>query len=46
MRPRAHQGTPVAREGQTLAWVAKRRLRDYAMPPADLPLLPLLEEWI
>lgn len=43
---RTWKGDPVAREDQALAWVAKRKLRDYPMPPADLPLLPLLEEWI
>ena len=26
-------------EGQRLAWVEKRRLRDYPMPPADEPLV-------
>ena len=30
------------REGQRLAWVRTNRLRDYPMPPADLPLIPHL----
>jgi 8-oxo-dGTP diphosphatase len=30
------------REGQDLAWVRARKLRDYSMPPADLPLIPHL----
>ena len=29
-------------EGQSLAWVRPKRLRDYPMPPADLPLIPHL----
>lgn len=43
---RKWQGVPVAREGQALAWVRPARLRDYPMPPADLPLLPHLEMWL
>jgi 8-oxo-dGTP diphosphatase len=41
---RRWEGFAVAREGQTLAWVRANRLRDYAMPPADIPLIPHLEE--
>jgi 8-oxo-dGTP diphosphatase len=26
-------------EGQTLAWVRPNRLREYEMPPADVPLI-------
>lgn len=29
-------------EGQDLAWVRPRALRDYPMPPADAPLIPPL----
>jgi 8-oxo-dGTP diphosphatase len=29
-------------EGQELAWVRPAKLRDYPMPPADLPLIPYL----
>ena len=36
---RRWEGTPVAQEGQTLAWVRPNRLRDYPMPPADEPLI-------
>lgn len=39
---RRWEGIVSAREGQALAWVAPRRLRDYPMPPADLPLIPHL----
>ncbi|MBI5120225.1 MAG: GNAT family N-acetyltransferase [Rhodospirillales bacterium] len=43
---RQWQGTPHAHEGQQLAWVGKERLNDYPMPPADLPLVPILREWL
>ena len=29
----------TAKEGQKLAWVSPNRLRDYDMPPADVPLV-------
>ena len=41
---RRWEGFVVAREGQSLAWVRANRLRDYPMPPADLPLIPHLED--
>jgi 8-oxo-dGTP diphosphatase len=43
---RQWKGRPTPREGQTLAWVPAPRLRDYPMPPADLPLIPLLQDWL
>ena len=43
---RRWQGIPTPREGQTLAWVAPRALRDYPMPPADIPLIPILRDWL
>ena len=39
---RVWKGNILAREGQELAWVRPQHLRDYQMPPADLPLIPLL----
>ena len=39
---RRWEGQAVAREGQRLAWVRANKLRDYPMPPADLPLIPHL----
>ncbi len=39
---RRWQGMVSAREGQALAWVRARRLDDYAMPPADKPLVATL----
>jgi len=43
---RLWRGPPQPLRHDALAWAGKARLRDYAMPPADIPLLPLLEEWI
>jgi 8-oxo-dGTP diphosphatase len=31
-------------EGQKLAWVRPVRLGDYPMPPADIPLVPMLRD--
>jgi 8-oxo-dGTP diphosphatase len=39
---RRWEGTVTAQEGQQLAWVRPNRLRDYPMPPADVPLIPHL----
>ena len=36
---RRWEGQATAREGQTLAWVRANKLRDYPMPPADIPLI-------
>src|SRR3954464_9556874 len=36
---RRWEGAVVAREGQKLAWVRPNALRDYEMPPADVPLI-------
>jgi 8-oxo-dGTP diphosphatase len=36
---RRWEGTVTALEGQGLAWVRPNRLRDYPMPPADVPLV-------
>jgi 8-oxo-dGTP diphosphatase len=41
---RKWQGTPVAKEGQTLKWVRPVRLGDYDMPPADVPLVAALRD--
>ena len=41
---RVWKGTPRAREGQVLKWVSPARLRDYPMPPADAPLIPVLQD--
>ena len=39
---RRWEGQVMPREGQNLAWVRAAKLRDYPMPPADLPLIPHL----
>lgn len=39
---RRWKGTVTSLEGQELKWVRPNRLRDYPMPPADLPLIPHL----
>jgi 8-oxo-dGTP diphosphatase len=36
---RRWEGSVTALEGQRLAWVRPNRLRDYPMPPADVPLV-------
>lgn len=43
---RRWQGTPQPREGQELAWVRASDLARYPMPPADLPLVPILRDWL
>lgn len=43
---RKWEGIPVSREGQKLAWVRAANLRDYPMPPADIPLIPILRDWL
>ena len=39
---RKWEGIPVSKEGQALKWARAGALRDYPMPPADLPLIPPL----
>jgi len=41
---RRWEGTVTATEHQALAWVRANKLRDYPMPPADLPLIPALTD--
>jgi 8-oxo-dGTP diphosphatase len=43
---RKWNGIPTAQEGQTLAWVKAKDLRNYEMPPADIPLIPILRDWL
>lgn len=41
---RKWNGVPTPREGQVLKWVKARDLREYPMPPADIPLIPILRD--
>ena len=41
---RVWHGTVAPREGQELRWVRPARLRDFPMPPADAPLIPVLRD--
>jgi 8-oxo-dGTP diphosphatase len=41
---RRWKGLVAPQEGQELKWVRARALREHPMPPADLPLIPHLEE--
>lgn len=41
---RRWEGTPLAREHTALKWVWAKDLKDYPMPPADLPLIPMLRD--
>jgi 8-oxo-dGTP diphosphatase len=43
---RRWSGIPRSREGQKLAWVRARDLTTYPMPPADIPLIPILRDWL
>ncbi|GAA4853467.1 Nudix family hydrolase [Luteimonas vadosa] len=40
----AWQGIPKGREGQALAWVPRDKLHTYAMPPADRPVVAILQQ--
>lgn len=41
---RVWKGTPHPQEGQRLAWVFPRDFSKFPMPPADIPLVPVLQE--
>ena len=43
---RKWEGIAQPKEGQTLKWVFPKDVRDYPMPPADLPLIPILRDWV
>ncbi|MFD0859542.1 8-oxo-dGTP diphosphatase MutT [Roseovarius aquimarinus] len=43
---RKWEGIIQGREGQALKWVYPSKLRDYPMPPADIPLIPILRDWL
>jgi 8-oxo-dGTP diphosphatase len=41
---RRWKGVMRPREGQTLAWVRPAKLGEYPMPPADIPLVAMLQD--
>ena len=41
---RRWHGQPRPVEGGALKWVRPNQLRDYPMPPADIPLIPVLRD--
>ena len=43
---RKWEGVPRPQENQTLKWVRKQDLRAYEMPAADVPLVPILYDWL
>jgi 8-oxo-dGTP diphosphatase len=43
---RKWEGTPQSRENQALKWVHAKDLKDYSMPAADVPLIPILRDWL
>lgn len=43
---RKWEGMPQPRENQTLKWVRKQELRSYDMLAADVPLIPILYDWL
>ncbi|WP_417600878.1 (deoxy)nucleoside triphosphate pyrophosphohydrolase [Pararhodobacter oceanensis] len=43
---RKWEGMVTPREGQELKWVRPKDLRSYPMPAADLPLIPILRDWL
>ena len=43
---RRWDGVVQGREGQEIAWVRPENLRNYPMPPADLPLISTLRDWL
>jgi len=40
------QGDPQALEATELAWVTPAAMRDLPMPPADVPLVAMLDRWL
>tara|TARA_B100000686_G_C16395245_1_gene764480 strand:- start:180 stop:587 length:408 start_codon:yes stop_codon:yes gene_type:complete len=43
---RVWDGVVTAREGQELKWVKPQDMSDYSMPPADLPLVAMLRDFL
>jgi 8-oxo-dGTP diphosphatase len=43
---RKWQGIPQSREGQAMKWVWPKAMKGIPMPPADLPLIAVLRDWL
>lgn len=43
---RRWEGAPQPKEHSALKWVRPKDLKDYPMPPADVPLIPMLRDLI
>ncbi len=43
---RKWSGAPVGREGQAIKWVRPASLTDYPTPPADVPLMAQLRDFL
>ena len=43
---RKWEGIALAKEKQELKWVYSNDLKNYPMPPADIPLIPILRDWV
>ena len=43
---RKWEGIPQSLENQALKWVHANELKKYPMPAADVPLIPILREWL
>lgn len=43
---RKWNGIPQSREGQKLVWAKPNQLKDFPMPAADVPLIPILRDWL
>lgn len=43
---RKWDGIPKPKEGQNLKWAHVKSLKDFPMPPADIPLIAVLRDWL
>ena len=43
---RRWEGIAMPKEGQNLTWVRPIDMKNYKMPPADTPLIPILRDWL
>ena len=43
---RKWNGIVQPKEGQALKWIYPSNFSDYPMPPADIPVIPILRAWL